>query len=129
VGRRIPPWIGRVDVPTNRETTRQLLFCWAQLLDEVANVKTMLRGLDGHLNEDEFLVLAQEISSHLSGVIEERKMEKKRTDLVWVGRIPNTNLVGRMNVGLAQTLHVYFDEPDYKIKARHPPIADPSLQL
>lgn len=114
MSRLIPQWIGNVAVPDTRTTTTQLLFCWAQLLDEVSNIKPLLRNMEQKQTDESFLLQAQEISMHLSGVMADKKLEKKNITSIYIGH-PETP-VGYFNATAAQVMHNFFDEPDLKFK-------------
>ena len=114
VRRVIPKYIGNVSIPENRETTEQLLFCWAQLTGEVDNVKPLLRKLKDKMTEKAFVLQAQEVSMYLSQVLEEKKFPKKCNTDIYVGN-PSTP-TGYFNSRVAGVLHLFFDDPEYKTK-------------
>jgi hypothetical protein len=114
VSRLIPAWIGNVKVPENRETTEQLLLCWAQLLNEVTNVKPLLRKLKDKMVEKDFIAQASEISIYLSHVLEDKKVQPTCETDIYTGN-PLT-MVGYFNSRTAGVLHYYFDKPDVKLR-------------
>lgn len=116
--RLIPKWIGKVDVPGNRNTTIQLVRCWSGLIEETAAIEPMLKGLEGHLKEDEFLVLTQDITRHLLTRMDELNMKEVNNTMIWIG-IHYTPL-GKVNGNIAQIMHAFFDHPDMKIGGSHP---------
>lgn len=116
MSRLIPEWIGNVAVPDNRQTTIQLLMCWAGLLDELANVKPLIKKMEDNITEKSFVFRAQEITMHLSGVMAERKMKKKSETEIYNGQ--GGSPIWWINARMASVMHVYFDEPN--IKLRHP---------
>jgi hypothetical protein len=116
VSRLIPEWIGNVVVPDNRTTTIQLLMCWAQLLGEVTNVKPLLRKMEQPMTEKSFVFRAQEVTMHLSGVMADKKLEKKNQTNIFTGN--GGSPIWWINARMASVLHVYFDEPDLKLN--HP---------
>ena len=118
MSRLLPNWVGSVAVPDNRETTKQMLFCWAQILDEIANVKPLLRKLDEKMTEQSFVLQAQEVSMYLSGMLDEKKFPMKNKTSIWVGN--PTTATGVFNARVAQVMHQFFDEADYQPSKKHP---------
>lgn len=114
MSRLIPQWIGNVKVPENRDTTIQLISCWAQLVGEVANVKPLIRKLSDKMTEQSFVLRSQEIVMHLSGALEEKGFKHKNKTEIYVGN-PET-AIGYFNARIATVMHVFFDEPDVKLR-------------
>ena len=114
MSRLIPQYIGNVKIPENRETTEQLLFCWAQLLDEVTNVKPLLRKLKEKVSEKDFITQASEISMHLAHVLEAKNVKPQCETDIYTGN-PRT-MIGYFNSRTAGVLHYYFDKPDVKLR-------------
>ena len=123
MGRLIPLWIGSVKVPENRNTTMQLLMCWAQIVNEVDNVKSLLRKLSTPMVDRDFVLQAQEVSMYLSQILEEKGFKPKNSTMIYTGHY--TSPVGVFNSRVAGVLHKFFDEPDYKPKGSHPCIECP----
>ncbi len=119
MGRSIPAWIGKVDVPQTRQTTIQLLTCLAKLIGEYDNIVSMFNEISKPLPTHVFVAETKEMALHLASTMDDQKLKRKRTDFVWVGKA--TSDIGHLNVKLASLLHQYFDEPDFKIKTKHPP--------
>lgn len=101
-------------IPENRETTIQLLMHWAQLVDEVVNVKPLIRKLSDKMTEQSFILRAQEVSMYLSQMLEEKGFKHKCNTTIYVGH-PETP-TGIFNANVASVLHVFFDEPGIKFK-------------
>lgn len=125
--RKIPIWIGKVDVPENRATTIQLLRSLSEHLGECKNIEAIFKQLGKPLPTDMFIAQAKEAAIYLANVLDERKLPNTRNDQIWVGH-PKFDL-GHLNVKLATILHQYFDAPDYKIKGKHPPITQEQVQV
>lgn len=80
----------------------------------------MLKGLEGHLHEEEFLVLAQEISRHLLSTMDEKGVREANNTMIYVGVHQPNDLIGRVNSNLVQVMHTFFDHPDMQIGGSHP---------
>src|SRR5574342_720452 len=119
MARKIPNWIGKINVPETRATTVQLLTSLAKLINEYETIQSMFKELGKSLPTHVFLAQSKDIAHHLALVMDEKKLQKQRTDYVWVGK-PRSDL-GSLNVKLVSLLHQYFDEPDYVIRSKHPP--------
>jgi hypothetical protein len=117
--RKIPEYIGKVAIPESRTTTIQLLECWGKLLDEYKNIEPLFNDLKKLSPTDIFTANAQDIAMHLATINDEKKLEVKRKDLIFVGT-PKTQ-IGYINCKVATVLHRFFDEPNYVIKGKHPP--------
>jgi hypothetical protein len=117
--RKIPQYIGKVPIPETRTTTIQLLKCWGNLLDEYKNIEPLFKDLEKPSPTDVFIANAQDISMHLATVNDEKKLEVKRKDMIFVGT-PTTQ-IGYINCKVASVLHRFFDDPNYAIKGKHPP--------
>lgn len=88
-------------------------------MGETKAIEPMLKGLEGHLKEDEFLVLTQDITRHLLTVMDEKNMTEANNTMIYVGVHEVTDLIGRTNGRIAQTMHTLFDHPDMKIGGSH----------
>ena len=120
VQRRIPKYIGLVPIPETRTVTIQLLSCWGELLDEYKNIESLYNELKRPSPTAVFVGQAQDIAMHLAIVSDEKKVVAKRKDMIYVGE-PKSQL-GHINCKVAGILHRFYDEPDYVIKGKHPPI-------
>lgn len=80
----------------------------------------MYKELESHLPTDVFVTTAQDIAMHLAVVSDEKKVIAKRKDMIYVGE--SKTKLGFINCKVASVLHRFYDEPDYKIKGKHPPI-------
>lgn len=122
VRRVVPQYIGNVKIPENRETTHQLLRCWAELLDEVASIEPLLKNLKEKSVEGDFIKQASEIAMYLTECMGEKKLEPKANTDIYTGN-PRT-MIGYFNSRTAGVLHHYFDEPDVKLRKPAYPARD-----
>ena len=79
------------------------------------------------MGDQRFVAGAQDIAMHLAVVMDEKKLPLKRKDMIFVGT-PKTQ-IGYINAKTASVLHRWFDEEDYVIKGKHPPLPDEKKEI
>jgi len=87
-------------------------------LDEKKKIESLFKELDKPLPLEMFVAKSQEMAMHLATIMDERKIEFKTDDLVFVG-MPRSPL-GHTNAKIAALLHRYYDEPDINIGGKYP---------